>query len=114
MNLDKKHLWYIGAGIAVVVLLIAIGAYFFTGDPTISAGTVGAAAAAAAAVAAQRRGESKEAANKAASDAESAKVETEAAAAQAQASMDEVTDEVAKLSDDAKVAEGNALFGEDA
>ena len=102
---------YIGlAVLAGVLLLVAVIAYFATGDAVVG-GTAGTAAAVAAAEALRRR-------QAATAKVEAAKVDTveskaviEANAAKAKADMAAVPPEVEKLSDAAKVDEGNKLLG---
>ena len=112
--LTKKGQLYLAIGLGVVALLLIVGAYvastFSGGDATTVGGAAGAAALAAAAAAAASRGKTQEQVDAALQASADAKIKIEENQHQATTDMGAVPGQVADLSDEAKIRQGEDLF----
>jgi hypothetical protein len=110
MQIEKKHLMYGVAAVAVVLLLIAVTVYLTTGE-TVVAGGAGTAATLAAGEALRRRQQVRNEVEEAKKDTQDAAGRVVAVHDKADADMKAEADKVGLKSDDEKVADGNDLFG---
>jgi aminopeptidase N len=110
---DKTRLYLaIGLGVAVLVLLVvALMAYFSGGDVTAPVGAAGVAAAAAAETARRQRNESRAAVEEAKVDSKVTGAEITANHDTAVAEMGAVEEEVAAKTDEDLKSEGEDAFG---